>query len=135
MAEAVSSTAASAVGAGVVLPFLAAMGIDPASMGAGMAGVIVSQTLMPKTTETFLSVAFLAVGSMLFASFTAPFLAPALIAHSSNWDWLKGVPHEHVKATSAGFLGAFAQPLFALLTTLVAKWRGPRSTPPQPPKE
>jgi hypothetical protein len=130
----VAASAAAASGA-LSIPVLAtAMGLDAASMGSGLLGVVIAQTLLPRTTQSILSVSGLAVGSMLLASISSPFVAPALINNLPNWQWLQLVEPGHVKAAAATFVGGFAQPLMLWLRVLVGRWL-PSATPSAAPKE
>ncbi len=107
-------TASAAVGA-TTIPVLAAFGIDPASIVAGLTGCIVVQTLLPAQQYAFVRLALMTLGSVLFASLATPFAAPILV------DWFidhypkASLAPDAVKAACAACLGGFAQPILFLL--------------------
>ena len=106
------SDAGAAAATGIVaVPFLAAMGIDPQSMVAGLIGVVVVQSLMPADGRTLRGTIIITLGSVLFASLAGPLLTPWVL-HQMK-DTL--LPHEGVRAACAAAAGAFAQPVVVLL--------------------
>lgn len=116
------ATPAAVAASGIPIVLLAnAMGLDPASMGAGLGGVVIAQTLLPSSVQGLRAVIGLGIGSMLLASYTAPIAAPFLIGRLPDWQWLAQVPHEHLKALSAAFIGAFAQPILVWVRSLLPK--------------
>jgi hypothetical protein len=133
MAEAASfgtvATIVTAVGAGtgaVAVPALAAFGIDASSVGAGLLGCAIVQMLSPPEQVTFLRVAATAFGSMLVASFGAPYIAPLFAVNGS-------VTHEHANAVASALLGGSAKPVVlvvkARFETWFANWLPPGSKP------
>jgi hypothetical protein len=124
MSDVATPAAIAASGVPLVL-FFGSLGLDPASMGAGLGGVVIAQTLLPATVNGLRSVVGLGLGSMLLASYSTPFLAPFVLRHLPDWAWLASVPSEHVKAASAAFIGAFAQPILLWVRSLLPSNREP----------
>jgi hypothetical protein len=131
MADAVSPpaalVAASAPVAAIPLiaasSFLTEIGMDPARMVAGLFGVVIVQTLLPRTATGWRSITALAAGSMLFASFASPIAYVwAMKLMPSDWDWLRQVEAVHMKAVCAGMIGGFAQPILMLVKGAAAKY-------------
>ena len=118
--------AACSVVTGVVCyPFLAAMGIDPASMGAGLLGCTIAQSFLKRdeavnTGQLIRTVVIVTIGSVFFASLISPVVSPLVLAKLAEWKW----PHREgpVSALTAGALGAFAQPLFMFAKTWGVDW-------------
>lgn len=131
MADVATPAAVAAAGFSVVLASnwmgLSSMGIDPASMGAALGGVVIAQTLLPPTVQGIKGIIGLGIGSMLLASYMAPIVTPFVIGNASrmaaafDWQWLTQVPQEHLKAMSAAAIGAFAQPIFVWVRSLLPK--------------
>lgn len=119
MADPIAPAAACAGGIPCIL-VLKALGIDPIYMTAGLVGVVIVQTLLPRTESKFLAIAGVATGSMLLASLAAPFVAHALVA-IAGFEWLKNIPPEHVTAAAAAIVGGFAQPLLLWIKSLLPK--------------
>lgn len=121
MPEATSSvtlaTIATAVGAGtgaVAVPALAAFGIEPTSVGAGLLGCVIVQVFAPPERVTLRRMAATAVGSLLVASFGAPFISPAFKIGT--------VTQEHANAVAAAFLGGSAKPVFLVVKARFEAW-------------
>lgn len=121
MADPIAPAAATA-GAVLSMPFLVAIGIEPASMVSGLVGVVIVQTLLPRTQSGFFAIAGVATGSMFLASYAAPFIAPVLM--SIGWEWMRSISPEHIKAASAAAVGGFAQPLLLWGSSLIPKPKG-----------
>lgn len=125
MADVATPAAVAASGLPLVLASnwvgLSSIGIDPASMGAALGGVVIAQTLLPPTVQGLRGIIGLGIGSMLLASFMAPIVSPFIIGRLPEWQWLVQVPHEHLKALSAAFIGAFAQPILVWVRSLLPK--------------
>jgi hypothetical protein len=114
--------------------FLSDVGLDPARMVAGLVGVIIVQTLLPRSAVGWKAIAGLAGGSMLFASFAAPFAYSWLLKKSpTDVDWLYNVDPKHLKAVIAGCLGGAAQPLLLLIKATASKYLAKHL--PAPPVE
>lgn len=120
------ATVVAAVGAGtgvVAVPALAAFGIDGYSVGAGLLGCVVVQVFVPPERVTLMRIAATALGSVLVASFGAPFIAPAFK--------LQNVTAEHANAVASALLGGSAKPVFLIVKarfeTWFANWLPPAS--------
>ena len=113
-------TTSTAVGV-AAFPFLAAIGVDPASIGAGLAGCIVVQTLLPpeQATSSLKSIAAMTIGSVLFASLATPFAAPIAISYVIEHYPKATISIEAVRAAAAAALGGFAQPILFLFRALL----------------
>lgn len=98
----------------VALTTLAMLGMNPYSLGAALLGCIVSQTLLPAEIIRPWTIFFTTVGSMIFASFAAPWIAP----HLANYAPATMLP-EHINATASAILGAFPKPLFVILEKMI----------------
>lgn len=103
-------TTSAAVGAATI-PLLAAVGIDPASIVAGLAGCIVVQTLLPVQQHPFLRLALMTLGSVLFASLATPFAAPIIVGWVLDHYPKASIEPDAVKAAVAAGMGGFAQPI------------------------
>jgi len=126
------ATIVTAVAAGtgaVAVPVLAAIGIDPYSVGAGLLGCVVVQVFCPPERVTVLKIAATVVGSVLVASFGAPFLAPLLKVGA--------VTAEHANAVASGLLGGCAKPVVlvakARFMVWFANWLPPQTSGAVPP--
>lgn len=119
MAADAGVTAATAAATGVIsIPVLAAMGIDPSAMVAGLIGCTIGQTLIPSLeARSWQSIALLTLGSVLFASLMTPLLAPWVFSKASQF---VTVHQDHARAVTAGALGLFAQPAVMLIRAIVA---------------
>jgi hypothetical protein len=111
-------TASTAVGV-AAFPLLAAIGIDPASIAAGLAGCVVVQTLLPSEQHGFVRVALMTLGSVLFASLTAPFVSPLAVSYALEHYSRASISPDAVKAAVAATLGGFAQPILFLIRAAV----------------
>lgn len=101
-------TASVAAGTGVIAgPVLAPFGIDGYSVGAGLLGCVVAQVFAPPERVTIRRVAATAVGSVLVASFGAPYVSPAFSIGGM-------VTREHASAVASALLGASAKPIYLL---------------------
>ena len=121
------ATVVTAVGAGtgaVAVPALAALGIDGYSVGAGLLGCVIVQVFSPPERVTVLRIAATALGSVLVASFGAPYLAPMFGVNGA-------VSHEHGNAVASALLGGSAKPVYmiakARFETWFAAWLPPAS--------
>lgn len=121
------ATIVTAVGAGtgaVAVPALAAFGIDGYSVGAGLLGCVVVQVFVPPERVTLLKVAATAIGSVLVASFGAPFISPAF--------QVGAVTPEHANAVASALLGGSAKPVILVaksrFETWFANWLPPSKT-------
>lgn len=111
------ATVVTAVGAatGVVAgPALSAFGIDGYSIGAGLLGCVVVQVFNPPERATILRIAATALGSVLVASFGAPYIAPAFVVGT--------VPAEHANAVASALLGGSAKPVSQIVLTRFKAW-------------
>lgn len=133
LATPTAAAAASAAGGALAAPFLAAIGIDPANMVAGLMGVVMVQVFLQRTAPQGLGPIFLfAVASMFAATLGAPLLGPGAVALApDSWQWLKQAPHDHVKAVAAALCGGFAQPG---LIWLRGRFFAPAVVPVEEPK-
>lgn len=127
MAEAASfgtvATVVAAVGAGtgaVTVPVLAAFGIDGYSVGAGLLGCVAVQVFLPPEKVELWRIAATALGSMIVASFGAPFVTPAMLALMPNGT----VSHTHASAVAAGLLGGCAKPIVLIVKGRFEAWFG-----------
>lgn len=128
MADPLSPAVAVCAGGITCIPFLVALGMDPVNMVAGLAGVVVVQAFLPRKDgdKSLKGVVLFGSASMFVAAWGGPVLAAGAIgALPENWQWIKTLPTEHVKAVSAGIAGGFAQPF---LLWLQSKW--PKPAPP-----
>lgn len=107
-------TAVSAGTGAVAVPALAAFGIDGYSIGAGLLGCVVVQVFVPPERVTLLRVAATAIGSVLVASFGAPFIAPMFKVGS--------VTSEHANAVASALLGGSAKPVILLAKARFEAW-------------
>lgn len=94
---------------------LAAMGISPERMGAGLGGAIIAIAFFPPS-EVGWRLGLLVLASMLLASFAGPIVAPPIIFAGSKL----GVPDVHSMAVACGLVGAFPKPFVVLCR---AAWR------------
>lgn len=118
-----SVTAATSIATGVIsIPVLAAMGIDPSAMGAGLLGCTIVQSFIPVDGRTMKTIAFMTLGSVLFASMLAPVLTPWVAVKLGEWFPNVPFPNDGVRAATAGCLGAFAQPLVTLAMQVANAW-------------
>jgi len=111
------ATIATAVGAGtgaVAVPALAAFGIDAYSVGAGLLGCVIMQTLAPPERVTIIRMAATALGSVLVASFGAPYVAPLFR--------IEGVTAEHANAVASALLGGSAKPVYLVVKSRFERW-------------
>lgn len=117
-----AAAAATAAATGVVsIPILASMGIDPPAMVAGLLGATLVQSLLPTEGHTWRSVALITLGSVLLASVGTAVLEPW--ATRKAMEVLEVQPaKEPMRAATAAFLGAFAQPLVLLARGAIAKF-------------
>lgn len=93
-----------------VCTMLAAFGIDVASMVAALMGCLVVQTLLPSEQVTMKSIALTTLGSMIFASFLAPWVSPYIAKLAPE-----GMTSDHVRASVACLLAAFPKPVLLLI--------------------
>lgn len=122
MAEAASfgtvATIVTAVGAGtsvIAVPALAAFGIDGYSVGAGLLGCVVVQVFSPPEKVTLWRIAATALGSVLVASFGAPYISPVFS--------MKGIASaEHANAVASALLGGSAKPIYLIVKTRFETW-------------
>lgn len=125
--------AASAVGGVALFPLLAAIGIDPASMVAGLIGVVIVQTLMQRTApQGLLAIFGFAAGSMFLASFAAPLIAPLVVAALPT-SWERWTSIDQMKSIAAAMCGGFAQPILLRLRTRFAPAPPPAVEAAPPP--
>ncbi len=129
-----AATVIAAVGAGtgaVAVPTLAAFGIDASSVGAGLLGCVIVQTLTPPERVTVLKLAATALGSVLVASFGAPYLAPLFKTDTVNL--------VHANALASALLGGSAKPIYMVVRSRFeawfANWLPPQGAPPQSTKK
>jgi hypothetical protein len=122
MPEAVSfgtvATVVVAAGAGtavVAVPALAALGIDGYRVGAGLLGCIVVQLFVPPEEPTPWRITATALGSVLVASFGAPYISPLFAIKDV-------VPAEHATAVASALLGGSAKPIVLLGKARFEKW-------------
>lgn len=141
MADAVSPPIAAsmpivAVPLFAVTEFLSSVGLDPARMVAGLVGVIIVQTLLPRTATGWRAIAGLAFGSMLLASGLAPLAYVLLLQHGpdSLLELTRQTEVTHVKAMCATLIGGFAQPIMLGGKSLIGAALG-RFLPAPAPKE
>lgn len=121
-------TAATAAATGVIsLPFLAAMGIDPSAMIAGLIGCTVVQTVLSGTSRPVRDIALITVGGVLFASLMTPIAAPWAVA-KVHAIISESISRDAIRAATAAFLGGFAQPLLVFVPRGIA-WAGNRLLP------
>jgi hypothetical protein len=128
MADAVTPAAVCAGGIPCIA-FMSAIGMDPVNMVAGLAGVVVVQTFLPSQDEPkeLRKIALFGTASMIVAAWGGPVIAVGVVgAMPDAWQWIKGLPADHVRAVSAGIAGGFAQPLMLWLRSLMPK----RAAPP-----
>lgn len=119
-------TAAAAAGTGAVaVPALAAFGIDGYSVGAGLLGCVVVQVFSPTESATLMRIAATAIGSVLVASFGAPYIAPAFAVGD--------VTPLHANAVASALLGGSAKPVAMKVRSWFVAWLGGR-LPPIPGK-
>jgi hypothetical protein len=111
-------TTSAAVGV-AAFPLLAAIGIDPAAIAAGLAGCVVVQTLLPSEQHGIVKVALLTLGSVLFASLTTPFVAPVAVGYVLDHYPKATISSDAVKAAVAATLGGFAQPILFLVRAAI----------------
>lgn len=111
-------TTSTAIGATAV-PLLAAVGIDPFSIVAGLAGCIVVQTLLPAQQHPFTRLALMTLGSVLFASLATPFAAPIIVGWVLDHYPKASISADAVKAAVAAGLGGFAQPILFLAKAML----------------
>lgn len=120
------ATVVAAVGAGtgaVAVPTLAAFGIDITSIGAGLAGCVIVQLFSQGERVSPLRVAATALGSVLVASFGAPYIAPVFAVDN--------VSRDHAHAVASAMLGGSAKPVYLLVKTRFESWLASRV--PLPP--
>lgn len=118
------ATIAAAVGAGtgaVAVPVLAAFGIDGYSVGAGLLGCVVAQIFSPPERVTVLRMTLTAVGSVLVASFGAPYIS-ALFEVGT-------VTKEHAHAVASAILGGGAKPAYLMARARWEAWLAARLPP------
>lgn len=111
------ATIVAAVGAGtgaVAVPALAAFGIDAYSIGAGLLGCVIVQVFSPPERATLLRIAATAVGSMLVASFGAPYIAPLFA--------VEGIERAHSNAVASALLGGSAKPVYLVVKLRFEAW-------------
>jgi hypothetical protein len=120
-----AASAATAAGAATV-PFLALLGLDLTYVGAGLVGVVITQTLLPTPGVSMGAVAAKAVGSVLLASLATPFSVAIVV--SLGHAWLPVVPEWHVKAALAATVGGFAQIILLKIRAAVDRF-GPKGAP------
>ena len=125
-------TVVTAVGAGtgvVAGPALSAFGIDPYSIGAGLLGCVIAQLLSPAERLEPLRIAGTALGSVLVASFGAPYIAPVFEVGK--------VTPEHASAVASALLGGSAKPAYTIVKARFeawfANWLPPTAGKPLPP--
>lgn len=111
-------TTSAAVGAAAI-PLLAAVGIDPASIIAGLTGCIVVQTLLPAQQHSFSRLALMTLGSVLFASLATPFAAPIIVGWMLDHYPKASISPDAVKAAAAAGLGGFAQPILFFVRSML----------------
>lgn len=131
---AVDLVAPAAVCAGGIpcIKFMMALGLDPVSLAAGLCGVVVIQTFLPRkegpteadTLRAVLRIAAFGTASMIVAAWAGPVIAAGFLgAIPDNWQWIKSLPPDHVKTISAGIAGGFAQPIVLKLPEWIALFR------------
>ena len=118
---AVSATATGAV----VVPFLAAMGIDVQALLFGLLGAVIVQCLLPDATRSLKQIAMLTIGGMLLAGVATP------LAMASVTDYFSHVPVQTVHNVTAAAIGGFAQPLVMAVRTRLVQLFGDRKAPAQ----
>lgn len=121
-AAATVTTAIGAASGVVAAPVLGMVGIDGASVGAGLLGCIAVQIFMPPEKIMPKAIAMTAVGSMIVASIGAPFVTPWLLKLLPN---ATHVTPEQANAAAAAILGGFAKPIVKLIGAMVSKSRIP----------
>ncbi len=104
MSDAASGVAIVAIPAAT----LAAFGIDPYGMVAGLFGCIIAQSFMEREPRKFKAIAWLTLASILFASLSTLIVAPWVYD-----TFFSGgrTPEGAVRAAVAAFSGGFAQPI------------------------
>lgn len=113
-----AATVATAVGAGtgaVAVPALAAFGIDGYSVGAGLLGCVIVQVFSPPERVTLMKIAATALGSVLVASFGAPYISAVFAVNGS-------VSHEHANAVASALLGGSAKPVYMIARARFETW-------------
>lgn len=100
-------------------PILAAFGLDPQSLVAGLAGCVVVQTLLPSEQHGWVKVSLMTLGSVLFASLTSPFAAPVAISYVLEHYPKASISLDAVRAAVAATLGGFAQPILFLVRAAI----------------
>lgn len=108
---------------------LAAAGINPTDMIAGLVGCVIVQCLIkpqPNEARTFKGIAAMTLGGMLLASLAAPVAGPWFL--SAYPAWAPNVPPPALRALLAGAIGGFAQAIVALARSKIV-------TPAQREKE
>ena len=118
---AVSATATGAV----VVPFLAALGIDVQALLFVLLGAVIVQCLLPDATRSLKQIATLTIGGMLLAGVATP-LAMAYVT-----DYFSHVPAQTVHNVTAAAIGGFAQPLVMAVRSRLVQFFGERKAPAQ----
>lgn len=121
-AATITASVGAASGA-IATPLLGAIGIDGASVGAGLLGCIAVQVFMPPEKIELWRISTTAVGSMIVASIGAPFGVPVLLSLAHLVSGNVQVTPEHANAASAAIIGGFAKPI----VLAVKSWIGARS--------
>jgi len=119
-----AATVTTAVGAGtgaIAIPALAALGIDPISIGAGLLGCVVVHIFSPPERVSVGRMAATALGSMLVASFGAPYIGGAFEVGT--------VTKEHAHAVASAILGGGAKPAYLLVRARFEAWLAARLPP------
>lgn len=102
-----------------VCTVLAVFGLDVASLTAALLGCVAVQTVLPPENMNLKSIAMTTIGSMIFASFTAPWATPYLAKLAPA-----GVSQDHIRACAAALLAAFPKPVLMALQRRLQKILG-----------
>jgi hypothetical protein len=95
---------------GLTAACMAAMGINPTDMIAGLLGCIAVQSLLHSATpRPFRQIAAITIGGMVLASVLAPLAAPWFVDQFASW--APKVAAESVRAAMAALIAGFAQGL------------------------
>lgn len=122
------------------ISFMMALGLDPVNMAAGLCGVVVVQTFLPRkegpteadTLKIVLRIAAFGTASMIVAAWGGPIIAAGLLGVvPEGWQWIKSLPTDHVKTVSAGIAGGFAQPLVLKLPEWFSTFRAKLAPAPK----
>lgn len=110
----IGTTAALSTGTGAfAFAALAMAGINPSSLGAALAACVVVQCLLPPENPHWVNIFPVTLGSMLLASFLAPWVSPSLASIAP-----KSMTPQHIDACAAALVAAFPKPIVLALRSL-----------------